>query len=80
MFYTYVLKNRVDSQRYIGHTQNLSERLNYHNRGKVRSTKSRRPWHVFYYESYATREEARNREVYLKSGVGREWLDQLEGQ
>ncbi len=74
MFYTYVLVSTDKSHRYIGHTQNLKNRLAYHNAGKVRSTKAYRPWEVAYFEEFGTRDEAIHREKYLKSGVGREWL------
>ncbi len=77
MFYTYVLINCKNTRRYIGHTQNLKERLEYHNMGKVRSTKAYRPWQVVYYEKFLTRDEAIRREKYLKSGIGREWLNNI---
>ena len=74
MYFTYVLRNSDNSHRYTGHTQNLKNRLAYHNAGKVRSTKPFRPWELVYFEEFSTRDEAIHREKYLKSGIGREWL------
>ena len=74
-FFVYVLKNKIDSTRYIGQTHNLHIRLKQHNDCKVKSTKSKSPWFIAYYEKYSTRQDAINRELYLKSGIGREWLD-----
>jgi len=52
-------------------------RLMQHNAGYVKSTKGYRPWKIIYTESFSTLVEARNREVYFKSGIGREFLDKL---
>jgi putative endonuclease len=64
MFYTYVLTSINGSHRYIGHTQNLSLRLSYHNSGKVRSTKAFKPWKIAHYEKFETCDEAIQREKY----------------
>lgn len=77
MFYVYVIKSLKDNTRYKGHCQNLNVRLKQHNQGKVRSTKGRLPWRLEYWVTFDTREEAIAREKYLKSGVGREWLNSI---
>ena len=55
-------------------TSDVNKRLNEHNAGKTKSTKGYRPWKLFFYEKYNSREEARKREKYLKSGIGKEWI------
>ena len=75
-FYVYILKSLTDNGFYTGSTEELSERLKRHNQGKVRSTKSRRPFELIYQEVYETRTEARQRENYLKSGAGRRFLQE----
>ena len=77
MFYVYVLKSKKDNKLYYGFTKNLEERVNLHNMGKVRSTKSRRPFVLKYYEVVKTPSEARKRELYFKSGSGREYIKNL---
>ena len=59
---------------YVGMTKCLSKRLTEHNYGRVFSTKGFRPWKVLYYEECGDRKNARMREKYLKSGIGKEFL------
>lgn len=70
MFYVYVLRSLKDGNLYVGLTSDIEQRLQYHNTGRVRSTKSRVPFELLHKEVYATRVEARNRERYLKSYRG----------
>lgn len=62
----YILKSKKDNNLYIGSTNNLVRRLKEHNAGLVKSTKSRIPFKLVYYEGYANEEEARKREENLK--------------
>ena len=74
MYKVYVLKS-VDNYRfYVGITENLDRRIVEHNSGKTKSTKGYRPWELFFFEEYPTRIEARGREKYLKSGIGKEFI------
>ncbi|NDV15446.1 GIY-YIG nuclease family protein [Muricauda sp. TY007] len=74
MYYAYVLQSMVDGRLYKGHCENIESRLRDHNTGKTRSTKGYVPWKLVYFETFESREEAIERERYLKSGVGREFL------
>ncbi|HTR45514.1 MAG TPA: GIY-YIG nuclease family protein [Thermodesulfovibrionales bacterium] len=77
--FVYVLRCS-DNKLYTGSTRDIEERLAAHGKGKVRTTKSRRPVELVYKEEFEEYSAARKRELYLKSGVGREWLkSQLEG-
>jgi putative endonuclease len=76
MHNVYILKSLKDFKRYVGSTDDVSKRLAEHNSGKVRSTKSRRPFELVYKEVYATKTEALKREHFLKSGQGRKLLDE----
>ena len=66
-YYVYILRSLKDGNFYTGHTANLKKRLARHNRGEVRSTKSRRPFGLVYWEAFATRRDAMKRERELKS-------------
>jgi len=66
MKYVYVLKSRRDNNIYFGSTNDLRRRFIEHNTGKVRSTKSRRPFELRYYEAYFNEEDALTREYSLK--------------
>ena len=77
MFFVYVLKSSIDNRLYKGFTVDLQNRLKEHNSGKNKSTAPYSPWKVVYSEEVQTREEARKREKYLKSGIGREYLKKI---
>ncbi|MDD3274742.1 MAG: GIY-YIG nuclease family protein [Candidatus Omnitrophica bacterium] len=74
MYWIYVLKSKKDEKMYVGSTADLEKRLHYHNSGKVRSTKSRRPLEIVYKEQFYSVTDARKRENFLKSGQGRKLL------
>ena len=57
----------VTQLNYYGHTADLNVRLGVHNNGKVKSTKSRIPFMVHYYETFETKAEAAKRETFFKS-------------
>ena len=65
-FYVYVLKSEIDNSTYIGFTSDLVNRLAYHNSGKSRYTKSKKPWDMIYFEAYKDEKIARKREIKLK--------------
>ena len=69
----------MNGRLYTGYTEDLVERLNSHNSGKVRSTKAYKPYLVAYKEEYGNKTEARKREVFLKSGKGREFIKAMIG-
>ncbi|WP_366520939.1 GIY-YIG nuclease family protein [Mucilaginibacter sp.] len=77
MFYVYVLLSEQYGRRYIGMSNDFEKRLIQHNAGYTKSTKAYRPWKIVYTESFDTLLEAVNREKYLKTGVGREFLDRI---
>lgn len=74
MDYTYVLKSKKDGRLYTGSTGNLRKRIEEHNSGRVESTKNRGPFVLIYYEACINLQDARCRERYLKSGMGKRYL------
>ena len=74
MFYTYVLQSEKDGKKYIGFTKNLKSRFEQHQKGKVESTKDRRPFKLIYYEACLTEQDALKREKYLKTYRGKQFL------
>lgn len=74
MFYVYIIRSDIDGRFYVGLSDNIERRIKEHNSGKTFSTKGYRPWRLFFFEQYPTRIEARNRERYLKSGSGKEFI------
>ena len=76
--FTYVLRC-ADERLYIGSTRDLQKRIEAHNKGKVKTTKNRRPVKLIHSEESLNYSEARKRELYLKSGTGRDWLRRIIG-
>ena len=79
MYYVYVLQSERTGRWYTGSAADVAERLERHNGGRSKATKSGRPWRLIHTESFDTRAEAVRRESYLKTGVGREELDTTLG-
>ncbi len=75
--FIYVIKSLTYDNRYVGVTENIERRLLEHNSGKCRYTKGRIPWKVIYTEKYSSLGEARKREIFLKSGQGRKYLNSI---
>ena len=73
-FYTYVLLSLNDGEYYVGYTNNLRKRLEEHNSGKNFSTKPRRPLRLIYFEACLNEDDAKQRERYFKSTIGRRYL------
>lgn len=74
MFYVYLLESKKDSSWYIGYSGDLKKRFESHNNGKNSSTKNKKPWKLIYYEAYIEKDDAKGREIFLKSGSGRRFL------
>ncbi len=66
MYHLYILKSTTFNRNYTGVTESIDKRLEYHNAGRVRSTKAWRPWVMVHTEEYATLGEAKKREWFLK--------------
>jgi len=74
MNFVYVLKSKKDGNLYIGCTEDIKKRLEYHNSGRVKSTKSRVPFEVLYSEVYDDMYEAFKMEKYYKTAKGKKEL------
>jgi putative endonuclease len=70
----YVLLSADEAYRYKGSCRDLAARMKMHFYGKVSRTRSKRPLILLHFEYVETYTEARERELYFKSGAGREWL------
>jgi len=73
-YYVYVLLSLKDFKFYTGFTTNLKKRLQEHARGEVKSTHNRRPLKLIHYEYFINKDDVEAREVFLKSGFGRNQL------
>lgn len=74
MYYIYILQSLKDANFYVDYTNNPKRRLEQHNKGKIISTKYRRPFRIIYYEACLNRDDALHREKYLKTTYGKKFL------
>ncbi|MCX6705633.1 MAG: GIY-YIG nuclease family protein [Candidatus Woesebacteria bacterium] len=72
MYKVYLLESmKKPGKSYVGLTiKEIRERLEEHNGGLSRYTKTDRPWRLIYYENFYCRVCAEKREMFLKSGIG----------
>lgn len=71
MYYTYILLSSKSHIFYFGSTVDISNRLTLHNSGRVKSTKPHIPWKLVWYGAFSKEKEARDFELYLKTGSGK---------
>ncbi len=80
MFTVYIIKNS-SRKNYIGQTADLDSRLAMHNDVDINKRKfhnttfGKGPWVLDYKKDFLTRSEALQFEHFLKTGLGREWLE-----
>ena len=67
----YILFSKKDFFLYIGYSANLEARLKRHNAGGNKSTSYRLPLELIFCEFYLFEEDARKREMYFKTTMGK---------
>ena len=78
MFYIYALSSISRNYIYVGMTEGLDARIERHNNGREKTTRAYRPFELIFSESLDVEGiEARKREKYWKSGIGKEKLRQI---
>ncbi|MGC9603081.1 MAG: GIY-YIG nuclease family protein [Minisyncoccia bacterium] len=73
-YYVYVIRSKKDGIWYTGFTPDLRKRFKEHNSNVTGWTKNRGPFELIYYEASKNKADARSRERYLKSGMGKRYL------
>lgn len=71
MFYTYILRSSKSKIFYYGYTSDLRKRFRDHNSGLSVATKPHVPWKLVFYAAFETEKQAKDFELYLKSGSGK---------
>ena len=75
--YIYAIKSITRNYIYVGLTNNIDRRLEQHNGLQNKTTRSYAPFRTLLIEKCSDRIEARKREKYFKSGIGKEYLKTL---
>lgn len=76
MYYTYVLLFKKQSPKfYVGSTEDIEQRLSQHRSGSVTTTKGASKIDLVYFEGCKNKTDARKRELQLKTGFGRGYIN-----
>ena len=76
-YFVYVICSIKDGSYYVGSTQDLKDRLERHNQGRTKYTKTKRPWELVYYEKYPNRSSAVKREQEIKRHKRKAFIEAL---
>ena len=76
-YHVYVLVSERTGRRYVGSAHDLADRLARHNRGRSKATRHGVPWRLAHVESFPSRAEAVRRELFFKTGKGRDELNRI---
>ena len=74
-FHVYAISSISRNYIYVGLTSNIEARIKRHNLGYEQTTKPYKPFLLIYSEVCKDRTEARFREKYWKSGIGKVELE-----
>ena len=73
-FHTYILYSKIKDKFYVGHTNDLENRLHQHN---TRNNLGTNDWCVVYKEVFNNRSDAMKREKEIKDKKSRKYIEWL---
>jgi putative endonuclease len=76
-FYCYILHSQKLDQYYIGHTEDVDNRLFRHNNSGSKATKKANDWTLVYKQEYSSRSEAMKAEMAIKKKKSRKYIEKL---
>jgi len=76
-FVVYILQSKSSGRFYVGHTNNLRDRIQRHNSGRTLANKGKGPFELVHVEYFPTRTEAALREREIKSKKRRGYIAHL---
>ena len=77
MFFTYILFSESINKYYVGHTEDLNDRLKRHNAGNGKFTKRGVPWELKWSFESSTRSEAIILEKKIKKRGSKRFLEDV---
>ena len=76
-YHVYILYSPSLNQYYVGHTENLKDRIFRHNNSGSKSTKKANDWILKYTEEFESRQKAMSRELEIKNKKSRKYIEWL---
>ena len=78
MYTTYIIFSGSIQKYYTGSTEDLSRRINEHNRGKTPFMRSGKPWVIVYSRNFKERAEAVKHERFIKKRGASRFLSDIK--
>jgi len=75
--FLYIIQSETSGRYYVGSSHDPSLRVQHHNDGWTRSTKSGRPWKLIYIKRYSSKIQALRREREIKAMKSRKYIERL---
>jgi len=76
-YWVYILRSESTGRFYVGHTDDLGDRIRRYNEGRSEATRTRGPWTLVYQEEFPTRQAAVARERAIKNQKSRSYIERL---
>ncbi len=76
-YFVYIIESEKDGTYYIGSTQDIEERLQRHNQGRSKYTRTKQPWKLIYFEEYKDRTAAIKKELVIKQRKSKDYIKKL---
>ena len=76
-YHVYILHSQTLDQYYIGHTDDLEDRIFRHNNSGSKATKKANDWQLAYKKEFSSRSEAMQAEMAIKKKKSRKYIDWL---
>jgi len=76
-YFVYIIESVKDGTYYIGSTQDIEERLQRHNQGRSKYTRTKQPWKLIYVEEYKDRTAAIKKELVIKQRKSKDYIKKL---
>ena len=76
-FFVYIIYSDSIDRYYVGQTEDLAKRLNDHQTGHSKYTKTGKPWVLKWSRSFPTRSEAVKEETRIKKQKSRLFIESL---
>ena len=76
-YYLYIIQSQTGESYYIGTSRDLTERIERHNQGRSKYTRTKRPWNLVYVEEHPDRSSAMKREYAIKRRKSKDYLAKL---
>ncbi len=76
-YWVYILQSETTGRDYVGHTNDIEDRLRRHNEGRTEANKGCGPWRLMYREELSTRQAAAAREQAIKRRKSRLYIESL---